>query len=123
MNKNIFTAIVVSLLIGGGVGYMVAPKENISMQAPTSQGTAGEHSSQTTNGDMASSLKDKKGDALDQAFLDGMIVHHQGAIDMANIVLANSKRPELQKMAREIISAQSSEITTMKGWLSAWYGR
>lgn len=102
---------------------MVAPKENTNTRAPNSQMTMGERSSQTVSGDMTSSLKDKKGDALDQAFLDGMIIHHQGAIDMAKIVLANSKRPELQKMAQDIISAQSTEITTMKGWLSAWYGR
>lgn len=123
MNKNILIAVVVSLLIGGGIGYTIAPNKDTSMQAPTSQGTLSEHSSQTVNGDMASALKDKKGEALDQAFLDGMIVHHQGAIDMAKIVLASTKRPELKQMAQDIISAQSSEITTMKGWLNAWYGR
>lgn len=123
MNKNILVAIILSLVIGGGIGYTIATNKDTNMETPINSTMSTEYGSQNTNQDMASALKDKKGDALDQAFLDGMIVHHQGAIDMAKIVLANSKRPELQKMAQDIISAQSSEITTMKGWLNAWYGR
>lgn len=123
MNKNILIAVVVSLLIGCGIGYTVAINKDTNMQTPAKSTMSAEHSSQNTNQDMASTLKGKKGEALDQAFLDAMIVHHQGAIDMAKVVLANSKRPELQKMAEDIISTQSSEIATMKGWLNTWFGR
>ena len=48
------------------------------------------------------------------AFLHGMIPHHQGAIDMANLALQNAEREELKSMAREIIRTQTSEITTME---------
>ncbi len=51
-------------------------------------------------------------------FMQGMIPHHQGAIDMAEIVLKYGKDPETKKLAEEIIKAQTAEITFMKEWLA-----
>jgi len=70
---------------------------------------------------MMGGLEGKTGDALDTAFLDEMIVHHQGAIDMANTLLKGTKRPELIKMANDIITAQTKEIEQMKAWRAAWF--
>jgi uncharacterized protein (DUF305 family) len=73
--------------------------------------------------DMMSGLEGKTGDEFDKAFLSEMIVHHEGAVDMANAVLANSKRPELLKLAKDIISAQTKEINMMKAWQKAWFDK
>lgn len=56
------------------------------------------------------------GDA-DVDFVKGMIAHHQGAIDMARIVLEHGKDPEIRKLANDIIKAQEAEISMMQDWL------
>ncbi|MFO0764830.1 MAG: DUF305 domain-containing protein [Patescibacteria group bacterium] len=71
--------------------------------------------------DMTSSMRGKTGDELDKAFLAGMIEHHQGAIDMAKILKDGTKRPELQKMADDIINVQSKEIEMMQQWQKEWF--
>jgi uncharacterized protein (DUF305 family) len=51
-------------------------------------------------------------------FAKGMIPHHQGAIDMAQIVLEFGKDPAALKLARGIIASQKGEIAQMQAWLA-----
>jgi len=52
-------------------------------------------------------------------FARAMISHHQGAIDMAQIVLEYGDDPELRALAETIVAAQSGEIAILKEWLAA----
>ncbi|MEO0013544.1 MAG: hypothetical protein RLZZ535_1933 [Cyanobacteriota bacterium] len=57
----------------------------------------------------------------DLRFIDGMLMHHQGAVNMAEEALSKSQRPEIKKLAQDIIAAQNREISQMKEWRTAWY--
>jgi hypothetical protein len=72
---------------------------------------------------MESSLEGKTGDEFDKVFLEEMIAHHQGAVNMASVVLRSAKHNELKTFAQSIIDAQSKEIATMEQWIKDWgYG-
>jgi len=49
-----------------------------------------------------------------------MIMHHQGAIEMANLAKQQAKHEEIKNMANDIISAQSKEIDMMQSWQTNW---
>lgn len=51
---------------------------------------------------------------FDAAFLRMMIPHHEGAVEMAKLEISKGADPELQQLARNIISAQEKEITQMQ---------
>ncbi len=57
----------------------------------------------------------------DAQFIDSMIIHHQGAIDMANQALREAEKLEIKTLAEAIIKAQEAEITQLKAWRQAWY--
>jgi uncharacterized protein (DUF305 family) len=70
--------------------------------------------------EMTSSLQGKKGEAFDKAFISEMIIHHQGAVDMAKMALENALHQEIKDLATAIIEAQEREIAQMKEWQKIW---
>jgi len=65
----------------------------------------------------ASTLKNL--DMNEIMFAQGMIPHHQQAIDMSNMALKNGASAEVKKLAKGIISAQQKEMSQLKYWLTA----
>lgn len=122
MKTNTLTAAIISLIIGGGIGYTLNNKKQIDTPAPMN------HEMPMNDMDMASMMKhmamqlaSKTGDDLDRTFLEDMIVHHQGAVDTSTVIVNNSEREELRAFAQNIIDAQDEEINIMKEWLATWF--
>lgn len=139
MKKNTGIIIAaVTLIIGIGLGYIVGAQQN-DITPSTSQTTSdGMHTmpdGQMMNNNvetmsmadmmasMNAELKGKTGDEFDRAFLTEMIMHHQGAVEMAKLALTNAKHQEIKDLANAIISAQNKEIADMTRWLKDWYNQ
>jgi uncharacterized protein (DUF305 family) len=58
---------------------------------------------------------------FDQMFLQNMIRHHSGAIEMSKPVVERAVHPELRRFAQGVISRQSDEIMQFSTWLRDWY--
>lgn len=114
----VLTLVVAGCMIGGKSRGVYRSQYRRDSMAKMHQMDNGMH---TMMQDMTSRMEGKTGDALDQTFLEDMIVHHQGAVDMAKMLQANTKRPELQKMATDIVTVQTKEIEMMQGWLTEWF--
>jgi uncharacterized protein (DUF305 family) len=70
----------------------------------------------------ASQMLMQNGEYSDERFINAMVPHHQGAIDMANVALENAEHPEIQQLAQNIISDQQSEIDELKAIKQREYG-
>ena len=70
--------------------------------------------------EMMEGLSGKSGDEFDKTFIEEMIEHHQGAIDMAKEAQAYAGHDEIKDLANDIISAQEKEIEMMRQWQKDW---
>lgn len=135
-NKTILVAII-ALFIGGIGGYAITNKDtshdnrgyekgtvnNPSMdmhQMPDGTMMGGENSMMGMNGMdhmMAMMVSSER------EFIEGMIPHHQEAVDTAKEVIERGgSTPEIKQLVGDIVVAQEAEIAEMKQWYQNWYG-
>lgn len=126
MDTKILLVAALSLIIGAGGGYAAAVKQTPGTdEHMMGNGVMMHNTSMGMNGameDMMQGLDGKTGDEFDKAFLSEMIMHHEGAVQMAEAALQNARHEEIKTMANAIISAQTEEIQQMKDWQRSWYG-
>ena len=129
MNTKTLLVAVVALVIGLGGGYAIAENRSSDLDEQRfTQGTQNHDGSMksemhTSMSSMMAALEGKTGDAFDQAFLAGMIEHHEGAVSMANAALKYANHQEIKDLARNIVTTQTAEIMQMKEWQKKWYGK
>ena len=117
--NNVLVIGLLTLILGLVIGYFVGTSRPTYQQIPIST-SSGMHGAM---GGMMAGLEGKTGDALDLEFLDGMIIHHEGAVEMAQALLKGTKRPELIKLGNDIITAQTGEIQMMRQWRKTWFNQ
>ncbi len=66
------------------------------------------------SGDTASGMVMENGEYSDRRFIDAMVPHHEGAVDMAEVALKNAEHDEIERLAEDIVSTQEAEIRTLK---------
>lgn len=76
--------------------------------------TSGTKGMDPGSGGMASGMLMKNGEYSDERFIDAMVPHHEGAVEMARVALKNAEHPEIKQLAENIISTQRAEIGELK---------
>lgn len=112
--------VLVGVIVGGALSFAIRPEYKVPGAHRMPDGTLMNNDGTAMEGmmmDMSANLRGKTGAEFDQEFLHEMIVHHQGAVDMADLVLRQSEQPQLRQFAQSIITAQAGEIAQMKAWL------
>lgn len=117
-------ALFVVTLAACGTNQSASAPASTAASAPTAMASMDNGAKQPTAmaGMTPSSMP--MGDATapyDAQFIDSMIRHHQGAIDMASQALKEAQKPEIKMLAANIVKAQQGEITQMQDWRKAWY--
>ncbi|MDQ5930069.1 MAG: hypothetical protein QG594_1852 [Bacteroidota bacterium] len=124
-NKKLIYTKVIFLVVGIFAGWLVWGSGFLSSGTHVMTSghimKNGDESMESMMYNMNYNLLGKSEDEFDEAFINEMIVHHQGAIDMAKLVLEKSEKPELISLANEIIVAQTKEIEQMIFWKKNWF--
>ncbi len=66
------------------------------------------------SGGMAPGMVMENGRYSDERFIDAMVPHHEGAVDMAEVALKNAEHEQIKQLAEDIVSAQEAEIRELK---------
>lgn len=130
MKKESIMVGIIGLLLGvvmtGFAAGQAVNNNNTGMMRMMGMGTnqqsesiATDHSTMSM-ADMNKELENLSGDDYDKAFIEMMIAHHAGAVDMAELSADRAKHDEIKQLSQEIIAAQEQEIADMKQWQADW---
>lgn len=126
MIMKIYALLVLALLSAGCSGSSDnsvrehAGMNHNSATPAANSSAAADHDAHADHSSMASS-PDAAAAEYDLQFIDTMIAHHQGAVDMARLIEGRSTRKELISLGTAIISSQQKEIEDMRSWRERWF--
>lgn len=128
-SNKVVVVVGIVLLVGGIVGYIFGRSQDASVTPRAGMmDTQSENMHRMSDGTMMhhDDMMMDHADMMvtsERTFIEGMIPHHQEAIDTAKEVLERGgATPEMRALAEEIIIAQEAEIVEMKQWYQDWYG-
>lgn len=81
-------------------------------------GSGMDHGDGMMSADDLAALEAASGAEASRLFLEQMVLHHEGAIDMAEAQIADGENPDAVALARAIVEAQGEEVAEMKGILA-----
>jgi len=67
-----------------------------------------------SSGEMAPGMLIQDGRYSDERFIDAMVPHHRGAVEMAEVALENAEHEEIRRLAENVVSTQEAEIEALK---------
>lgn len=82
-------------------------------------GGSAENPYATAEAKMKDAMMAATGADTDQTWARKMIAHHQGALDMAQVVLRESQDADIRRMAQKTIEMQTADIAELRAWLDS----
>lgn len=126
INKT-FISILIVLVAGVGIGYLISKKPDVATIESRNPIPIGMH--MMSGGMMMYDADHGSGHmmnmmvASEREFIEGMIPHHQEAVDTAREVIERgATTPEIKELVKNIVITQEKEIADMKMWFETWYG-
>lgn len=100
----IISLIIVAFVIGIGLGYLIAPEYAMASSEAKQMADLG-----------------KADKYVDLRYINAMIAHHRGAMILAQQVKEKSKRPQIIKLAEDILAGEPKAIDELYQWKKEWY--
>jgi uncharacterized protein (DUF305 family) len=124
MRRILYASVASILMIGAVIAQQTTPMPGMDMKGmmdmkmmmPSPADSAATAGYKAAMMKMMMPMTPYTGDA-DVDFMTQMKPHHQAAIDMAKVELANGKDAETKALAQAIITAQEKEIAVIDAWL------
>jgi uncharacterized protein (DUF305 family) len=126
MQKKYASLLLPALVLVAILGLLISCANSGSGEDQGSTGSEDDmkemnHGSGSTHG--ASDMLMENGEYSDERFIDAMVPHHQGAIEMAQVALENAEHPEILALAEDVVSAQETEIERLKAIKQEQFGK
>lgn len=119
-NKSLIIALALLVAVSAAVGYFAFfSAEKVALTSDS------ESSVEIQQPDTKVAIDDNEyalltGDAFDEAYIAGMIAHHEGAVNMAEQARAVTTHEEIRTLSDNIVQSQSQEMVRMTEWQMEW---
>lgn len=115
MKKKVAIYFFTTLLTSSAIASLISVNAVVANEREQAQ-TSPETSATPMESQMNASTQ------VDRNFIEMMVPHHEGAIEMAKMALDRAKSPQVRELAQSIIEKQTREIEQMRTWYKQWYG-
>lgn len=130
MNDKNIVVILLVLVLGLLVGFLFGSRNMMGlwqgeqhMSYQSDPIIARDGAMQHAMEEMMLAFRGKTGEEYEEVFLKSMIVQHLGAIEMAEGLLEETDRPELEEMAQNMIEMRRRESEDMRAWMEKWFNK
>ncbi len=108
---GLLTAVALTVVACGGTGGGGGAAEN---KNDAGMGGMDHSKMEGGSGGTASGMLMEDGRYSDERFIDAMVPHHQGAVEMAEVALQNAEHEEIEQLSENIVATQEAEIEELK---------